>query len=266
MIRRGATMECGSQRREGNWSPIARRWFHRRSATRLFGVIADRGLKPTATFSGRSATKAKNQKSPEGSGVRISEIAVASLRSGERAGGNFCNSHTPCSHSSCRWAIRSVAKVGSELPSFDSDAVNLLEVRVASDQWQVVLVRDGGDPKIIFWNWLTDPRTLILQPTVDLSRCVVAGKNRGLVQACQQRLHFRHFLGGMLSVVSTVKQFANHGRRNEDAVGCGECSLDSRVLAERGDHDVRVEQHAIRHETPPVRSLLQSPFPWRRAS
>jgi hypothetical protein len=61
----------------------------RRSATRLFGVIADRGLKPTATFYGRSATKAKNQMSPEGSGVRISEMAVASLGSGERAGGNF---------------------------------------------------------------------------------------------------------------------------------------------------------------------------------
>ena len=31
--------------------------------------MADRGLKPTATFGGRSATKDKNQKSREGSGV-----------------------------------------------------------------------------------------------------------------------------------------------------------------------------------------------------
>ncbi len=60
MIRRGATMEGGGHRRERNWSPIARRGFHRRSATRWFGVMADRGWKPTATFGGRSATKDKN--------------------------------------------------------------------------------------------------------------------------------------------------------------------------------------------------------------
>ena len=45
------------------------RWFKRRSATRWLGVMADRGLKPTATFGVRSATKDKNQKSPEMSGV-----------------------------------------------------------------------------------------------------------------------------------------------------------------------------------------------------
>ena len=30
------------------WRPMAWRWFHRRSAARWFGVMADRGLKPTA--------------------------------------------------------------------------------------------------------------------------------------------------------------------------------------------------------------------------
>ena len=38
------------------------RWFDRRSATRWFGGMADRGWKPTVTFGGRSATKDKNQK------------------------------------------------------------------------------------------------------------------------------------------------------------------------------------------------------------
>ena len=36
-------------------------WFDRRSATRSFGVIADRGGKPTATFGGRSVTKDMDQ-------------------------------------------------------------------------------------------------------------------------------------------------------------------------------------------------------------
>ena len=38
------------------------RWFNRRSAKRLFDAIGDRGMKPTATFGGRSATKDKNQR------------------------------------------------------------------------------------------------------------------------------------------------------------------------------------------------------------
>ena len=62
---------------------------------------------------------------------------------------------------------------------------------------------------------------------------MVAGKDRGLIQAGQERLHLRHFFGGVLSVVSTVKQFANNGRRNEDAVSGGECLLDASILAER---------------------------------
>ena len=42
--------------------PMVWQWFHRRSATRWFGLMADRGLKPTATFGGRSATKDKNRR------------------------------------------------------------------------------------------------------------------------------------------------------------------------------------------------------------
>lgn len=41
--------------------PMVWRWFHRRFATRWFGGAADRGLKPTATFDDRSATKHMNQ-------------------------------------------------------------------------------------------------------------------------------------------------------------------------------------------------------------
>ncbi len=54
--------------------PIVWRWFDRRSATKWFGVIADRGVKPTATISGRSATKDKNPKSP---GLRVPECCAA---------------------------------------------------------------------------------------------------------------------------------------------------------------------------------------------
>ncbi|MCX7421938.1 MAG: hypothetical protein NT013_20660 [Planctomycetia bacterium] len=61
MIRGGAMIEGGGHRREGNCSPIMWRWFDRRSATRWLGGMADRGLNPTATFGGRSATKDKNQ-------------------------------------------------------------------------------------------------------------------------------------------------------------------------------------------------------------
>jgi hypothetical protein len=54
--------------------------FHHRSATRLFGVIADRGWKPTATFGGRSATKDKNQRAPDPEFPKqIAEIVQESL-------------------------------------------------------------------------------------------------------------------------------------------------------------------------------------------
>ena len=43
--------------------PFGGRWFDRFSATRWFGGMADRGLKPTATFGGRSAAKDMNPKS-----------------------------------------------------------------------------------------------------------------------------------------------------------------------------------------------------------
>ncbi len=61
MIRRGATIEGGGSGANEIDSLIVWRWFDRRSATRWFGGMADRGLKPTATFGGRSATKDMNQ-------------------------------------------------------------------------------------------------------------------------------------------------------------------------------------------------------------
>ena len=67
--RMGMTRESFVAERRGNvWRrhtslgrPFAWRGFNRRSATRWFGVMADRGWKPTATFGGHSATKDKNQ-------------------------------------------------------------------------------------------------------------------------------------------------------------------------------------------------------------
>ena len=91
-------MESGGQRRELIGSPIARSGFNRRSATKGFGGMADRGLKPTATFDGRSATKDKNQRV-----ARAGGCANHGLDVGRGGGGHQSNiaSHDEQHQCSC---------------------------------------------------------------------------------------------------------------------------------------------------------------------
>lgn len=63
--------------------------------------------------------------------------------------------------------------------------------------------------------------------------------------------------------VSVVER--EHARRDVEVTGqlADFGAVQRPGVAQHGDHDVRVEQHAIGHETPPARSPRQSPFPSR---